>query len=79
MPYYLTWDISGEYFWKTTPYRNKKTYCWEAEHTTPENKIPVKDGTLELFCWDCMNAGFPTTIYQLNAIEAQDVIKYATT
>lgn len=77
MECYLTWDTTGEYLWLTTPYRNKEKHIWEAEHTTPENKIPVKDGTLELYCWDCVNLAFPPNILKLNTIQLLEVKKYA--
>lgn len=79
MEYYITWDPTGEYLWTTTPYRNKKTRLWDAEHVTPENKIPVKTGTLEFFCWDCVNTAFPPNKYKLNEIEYKEILKYAIT
>jgi len=79
MECYLTWDISGEYLWLTTPYKNRKTHKWESEHETPQNKIPVKKGTLEFYCWDAVNTAFPPCIYKINPIELQEIKKYAVT
>ena len=77
MECYLTWDTTGEYLWYTTPYRNKEERKWEAEHTTPENKIPVKKGTLEFFCWECVNLAFPSNIVKLTQQQLKEVQKYA--
>lgn len=76
---YLTWDLSGEYLWYTTPYRNEKRHVWQAEHETPDNKIPVVKGTLEFFSWEAVNAPHPSCIYRLDGKELKEVKKYAIT
>lgn len=77
MKYYLTWDMTGEYLWLTTPYKNKQEHRWESEYTNVENKIPVKKGTLEFFCWDCVNTAFSPNIFELNEQQYNEVLKYA--
>lgn len=77
MECYLTWDLTGEYLWFTTPYRNREKHVWESEHETPENKIPVVNGTLEFFCWEAVNLAFPPCIYKLSGLELKEVKKYA--
>jgi hypothetical protein len=79
MSYYLTWDFTGEYLWLTTPYKNKELHVWEAEHTNPENKIPVKPGTLEFHCWECVNLAFPPNILKLDQKQLNEVLKHAIT
>jgi hypothetical protein len=79
MAHYLTWDHTGEYLWSTTPYKNKKEHKWESEYTTPENKIKVKDGTLEFYCWDCVNLAFPPNILKITEQQLNEIKKYAIT
>jgi len=77
MSYYLTWDHTGEYLWSTTPYKNKERHIWESEYTTPENKIKVKNGTLEFYCWEAVNLAFPPCIYEPTKQELNEIIKHA--
>lgn len=79
MQYFITWDHTGEHLWNTTPYKNRKLFKWEAEHTTPENKIKIKDGTMETYCWDCVNAAFPINVFKLTKVQYNEILKHAIT
>jgi hypothetical protein len=79
MKYYLTWDIIGEFLWTTTPYRNNVTYIWESEYTTPANKIPVVEGTLEFYCWEAANAENPSCITSITEEDFYEIRQYAVT
>ena len=78
MEYYLTWDYTGEYLWSTTPYRNTESKVWESEYTTPDNKIPVQDGTLEFHSWEAVNVPFAQNIYKVDETQLLEIQQYAT-